>query len=126
MSRTENVDLIKTMEEKRRISEKIRRIKNPSRNGQSRYQPPSPDPTPRQMDILKFMRSYLVQNGLSPTIREIGLAMDISSPNGVMCHLRALQRKGFVRSAGYGKSRCWMPTVADGCCKCCGQLVKSN
>ena len=32
-----------------------------------------------------------------PTVREIGEQFGIKSPNGVMCHLRALERKGLIR-----------------------------
>ena len=33
----------------------------------------------------------------SPTVREIALAFSIRSPNGVVCHLKALERKGLIR-----------------------------
>ena len=31
-----------------------------------------------------------------PTVREIGEHFDIASPNGVMCHLKALEKKGMI------------------------------
>src|SRR5690606_27227743 len=31
-----------------------------------------------------------------PTVREIGNQFGIRSPNGVMCHLKALERKGLI------------------------------
>jgi repressor LexA len=34
--------------------------------------------------------------GYGPTVREIGEVLGISSPNGVMCHLRALVKKGKI------------------------------
>ena len=34
--------------------------------------------------------------GYGPTVREIGLHFQIKSPNGVMCHLKALQKKGLI------------------------------
>lgn len=33
----------------------------------------------------------------SPTIREIAAAFHFASPNGVVCHLKALERKGLIR-----------------------------
>jgi repressor LexA len=52
--------------------------------------------TPKQQEIFDFIRSYITDNGYPPAIRDIGKAFDIRSPNGVMCHLRALQKKGFI------------------------------
>src|SRR4029078_6560160 len=31
-----------------------------------------------------------------PTVREIGSGFKIKSPNGVMCHLKALEKKGLI------------------------------
>jgi SOS-response transcriptional repressor LexA len=52
--------------------------------------------TSRQQLLLNFMGSFLVSRGYPPTIREMMSAMDTESPNGVMCHLKALKRKGYV------------------------------
>src|SRR4051794_6109062 len=52
--------------------------------------------TPRQRDIYKFIRSKIQGRGYGPTVREIGLQFHIKSPNGVMCHLKALQKKGLI------------------------------
>src|SRR4051794_4267400 len=52
--------------------------------------------TPRQRDIYKFIRSKIQGRGYGPTVREIGLHFHIKSPNGVMCHLKALQKKGLI------------------------------
>lgn len=52
--------------------------------------------TPRQREIYSFIRSKIQGRGYGPTVREIGLEFDIKSPNGVMCHLKALQKKGFI------------------------------
>ncbi len=60
--------------------------------------------TTRQQAIYDFIRECMISRGYGPTVREIGLQMDIKSPNGVMCHLRALEKKGVIhRSAN--KSR---------------------
>lgn len=52
--------------------------------------------TPRQREIYTFIRSKIQGRGYGPTVREIGQEFDIKSPNGVMCHLKALQKKGLI------------------------------
>jgi repressor LexA len=52
--------------------------------------------TPRQREIYNFIRSKIQGRGYGPTVREIGLQFQIKSPNGVMCHLKALQKKGLI------------------------------
>ena len=52
--------------------------------------------TPKQQEIFHYIRRYIEENGYPPAIRDIGSAFEIRSPNGVMCHLRALQKKGYI------------------------------
>lgn len=52
--------------------------------------------TPRQREIYTFIRSKIQGRGYGPTVREIGTHFNIKSPNGVMCHLKALQKKGLI------------------------------
>ncbi len=52
--------------------------------------------TERQREIYDFIKSKIEGRGYGPTVREIGLAFDIRSPNGVMCHLKALETKGLI------------------------------
>jgi repressor LexA len=52
--------------------------------------------TSRQREIYQFIRSKIQGRGYGPTVREIGNEFDIKSPNGVMCHLKALQKKGLI------------------------------
>ena len=60
--------------------------------------------TDRQQLVYEYIRDRIVTRGYGPTVREIGEHLDIRSPNGVMCHLRALERKGVIRRAA-NKSR---------------------
>ncbi len=53
-------------------------------------------PTARQMEIYAFIRDKIHSRGYGPTVREIGHAFKIRSPNGVVCHLKALERKGLI------------------------------
>lgn len=52
--------------------------------------------TDRQSDILRFIQNFHAAHGYSPSFREIGAAFKIKSPNGVMAHLKALERKGRI------------------------------
>ncbi|EAQ78265.1 transcriptional repressor LexA [Blastopirellula marina] len=52
--------------------------------------------TRRQRDVFGFIREKIVSRGYGPTVREIGEQFEISSPNGVMCHLKALEKKGLI------------------------------
>ena len=53
--------------------------------------------TARQRQIYSFIHDKITHRGYGPTVREIGERFDISSPNGVMCHLKALEKKGLIR-----------------------------
>ncbi|HJL43164.1 MAG TPA: transcriptional repressor LexA [Myxococcales bacterium LLY-WYZ-16_1] len=66
------------------------------------------DLTPRQRQILDFITRRIDDQGYPPTIREIGEEMGIRSTNGVNDHLKALERKGFLRREGL-KSRALRP-----------------
>jgi repressor LexA len=52
--------------------------------------------TTRQKQVLDFIRDLIRNRGYGPTVREIGENFDINSPNGVMCHLKALEKKGII------------------------------
>jgi len=52
--------------------------------------------TARQQQIYDFLKEKIVSRGYGPTVREIGTAFGIRSPNGVMCHLKALEKKGLI------------------------------
>ena len=53
--------------------------------------------TERQREIYDFIRNKIESRGYGPTVREIGLEFEIKSPNGVMCHLKALEKKGLIK-----------------------------
>lgn len=52
--------------------------------------------TPKQQAIYNFIRKTIEMKGFPPAIRDICDEFSISSPNGVMCHLKALQKKGYI------------------------------
>ena len=53
--------------------------------------------TVRQSAVLRFIERHLIAEQCTPTNREIGEEFGINSPNGAHCHLRALERKGFIK-----------------------------
>ncbi len=56
----------------------------------------APELTKRQRAVYDFIRDKIQLRGYGPTVREIGEKFKISSPNGVMCHLKALEKKGLI------------------------------
>jgi repressor LexA len=55
-----------------------------------------PKLTKRQQDVYDFICEKIRERGYGPTVREIGQAFGIKSPNGVICHLVALVKKGLI------------------------------
>jgi repressor LexA len=52
--------------------------------------------TERQRAVYEFVRDKIRNRGYGPTVREIGEHFKIRSPNGVMCHLKALEKKELI------------------------------
>lgn len=50
--------------------------------------------TERQAEVLEFIKANSGMFG--PAVREIARGLGIKNPNGVICHLAALERKGFI------------------------------
>lgn len=53
--------------------------------------------TPKQAAVFEFIKERVQTRGYGPTVREIGEHFKIRSPNGVVCHLRALEKKGLLK-----------------------------
>lgn len=53
--------------------------------------------TDRQAQVLRFIGVYRDAHGYPPTIREIAKQLGIRSTNGANDHLKALERKGYIR-----------------------------
>ena len=56
--------------------------------------------TDRQKLIYDFLVRTIRENGYAPSIQEIGARFKIVSTNGVFRHLKALEKKGYIRRAG--------------------------
>jgi repressor LexA len=52
--------------------------------------------TPKQTELYRFIESYQMEHGASPTIREMCGALSVSSDNSIIKHLDALEKKGFI------------------------------
>ncbi len=55
--------------------------------------------TEKQRQILTYIGDRIAELGHSPTIREIGEVMGISSTNGVRQHISALIKKGYLKKS---------------------------
>jgi len=64
--------------------------------------------TQRQQMVLNYITQSISDRGYPPTLREIGSHMGIRSTNGVNDHLRALERKGYLKREDM-KSRTLQP-----------------
>jgi len=53
--------------------------------------------TQRQRAVFDFIRERVQQEGRPPTVREIGSRFSFSSTGSVRTHLRALEKKGYIR-----------------------------
>jgi repressor LexA len=61
------------------------------------------DLAPRQRQVLDFIATAIQQQGLPPSLREIGDALAIRSTNGVADHIKALVKKGYLERLGTGR-----------------------
>jgi len=62
-----------------------------------------PPLTARQREVLDFIRKFMTTAGYPPTVREIGAHFGFV-PRSIFDHLKALERKGYLRRVG-SKSR---------------------
>lgn len=60
--------------------------------------------TPRQAEILEYLREFRRERGSAPTYREIADHFGFKSPKAAADHVCALEKKGYVRRHG-GRSR---------------------
>ena len=52
--------------------------------------------TEKQEAVLSFILEGVKSRGYQPSYREIMDRFNIRSPNGVACHIKALQKKGIL------------------------------
>ena len=59
-----------------------------------------PSLTSRQKEIYDYLLKTIREKGYAPSIPEIGSQFKIASTNGVADHLKALEKKGYIRRVG--------------------------
>lgn len=78
--------------------------------------PACKDATPRQREILDWVKTFIRNHGMPPTVREIGGAFDIKS-SSVFRLLKELERKGYIKRGDLGARS----LIVKGCeCMSCG------
>ncbi len=53
--------------------------------------------TRRQKEIVDYIAAFIDSRGYSPSIEEIGHHFGFASPNAVFKHLKALEKRGYIR-----------------------------
>lgn len=56
--------------------------------------------TEKQEKVLGFIRDYYLEKGFAPSLTELQEYLSISTKRGVVTHLEALERKGFIIRTG--------------------------
>lgn len=52
--------------------------------------------TERQKKVLDAIRRFILDNGYSPTVRQLGEALSIVNPSAVFKHMLSLEKKGYL------------------------------
>lgn len=74
--------------------------------------------TPRQLEVLDYLKRHAEETGLPPTRAEIAAALGFRSANAAEQHLRALARKGAIRLIpGASRGICLNPAQGLPCLK---------
>ena len=60
--------------------------------------------TERQRKILQFLKRYVSRRGYPPTLREIAQNFRIKWTQGIEKHLRALEKKGYIKRSSGARS----------------------
>ena len=79
--------------------------------------------TDRQDAIYRFIVKRIRRNTYSPTVREIGAEFGISSLNGVVANLNALERKGMITREPKMSRGIRLVGPSGGKCPLCGLRV---
>ena len=57
--------------------------------------------TDRQRAVYDFIRDHIREHHNAPTMRQIISHFGMKSPNGAMCHLNALEQRGWIEREHY-------------------------
>ena len=53
--------------------------------------------TPKQSEVYDYVKAAMREKGYCPTVREICLAVGLTSTSSVHAHLNTLERRGYIR-----------------------------
>ena len=53
--------------------------------------------TPKQQEILDYIKNEILNRGFPPAVREICEAVNLKSTSSVHSHLEALEKNGYIR-----------------------------
>lgn len=79
--------------------------------------------TARQQQVLHFIEQHRSATGLSPTVREIGRGLGLSSSSTVSAHLVALEKAGAIRRIPGGPRSVQPVNNMARCSECDGPLT---
>ena len=54
--------------------------------------------TPKQKEILEYIKDQILTRGFPPAVREICEAVNLKSTSSVHSHLETLEKNGYIRS----------------------------
>ena len=52
--------------------------------------------TARQREVFDFIVDFAERHGYRASVRDVQLAINAASPNGAVCHLVPLRKKGYI------------------------------
>jgi SOS-response transcriptional repressor LexA len=52
--------------------------------------------TAKQKKVYRWIAAYYLRERIPPSVREIQAAFDLGSPNGAVCHIKPLVKKGWL------------------------------
>jgi repressor LexA len=58
----------------------------------------------RDKEVLDYIKKYMIDKGMTPTIREIGLGVNLYSTSSVHSHFKNLVHAGYITQIPDGKS----------------------
>ena len=53
--------------------------------------------TPKQKEILEYIKSQILDRGFPPSVRDICEAVNLRSTSSVHAHLETLEKNGYIR-----------------------------
>jgi len=77
-------------------------------------QQPDAGPSPRQLEVLAFMRKFFTENDQLPPVAFVAKEFGWKSPNAADTHVAALIRHGLLERNAVGKLRFVRQEVAHG------------